>query len=308
MYWRLALISLIVICIGRATLLANEGILLDIDSSAVLEISPLSGGEPRAGKRANVTPLEYEGTEVFHTIYLPQNWERNGKRLPIIFEYTGNYFPKSGSTGEVEDAALGYGITGGKCIWVSLPYISENGRDNQVTWWGDERATVRYAKVNVPRIIAEYNADPRAVFLCGFSRGAIGVNYLGLYDDEVAQLWTAFITHDHFDGIREWRNTEWGTPLEAYRANAIERLERVGGRPYLVSQNGDKYGTEAFIESVLPRIDNFMILNIDTQKVFGSFPHPIAPHPHTDRWLQLPSPYRSQVWRWVNEVIGSIDE
>ena len=48
-----------------------------------------------------------------------------------------------------------------------------------------------------------------------------GVNYplsfghsiLGLHDDEVAKLWMAFITHDHFDGIREWKQTKCGTPL-----------------------------------------------------------------------------------------------
>lgn len=303
--WGLPSIYLIVFILCGPTLFVDGGIRLDVHSDGILEMPPLSGGEPEAGKRVKVTPPEYEGTEVFHTLYLPQEWKEDGERMPIIFEYTGNYFPVSGSTGEVEDAALGYGITGGKSIWVSLPYVSEDHKDNQVTWWGDEQATVDYAKINVPRIIDEFNADPGAVFLCGFSRGAVGVNYLGLYDDEVAQLWTAFVTHDHFDGVREWKNTDWGTPLEVYREGAIERLRRVKGRPYLVSQNGDQYGTKAFIASALPHADNFTILNINTHEIFGSFPHPIAPHPHTDRWLQIPSPYRSAVWRWVNEVVAA---
>lgn len=288
---------------GLLTALLVSGAQLDIRSQQHLDIRKLSIGEPAAGKRVKVTSPEYAGTEVFHTLYLPLNWKPDADPLPIIFEYTGNFFPRSGSTGKVEDAALGYGLSGGRFIWVSLPYISENHQYNQVTWWGDEEATVEYAKVNVPRIIEAYNADPKHVFLCGFSRGAIGVNYLGLHDDEIAGLWTGFISHDHFDGIKEWSNTTWGTPLETYRAGAVQRLHRVAGRPYLVSQNGDRYGSEVFIRSVLPAVDNFTFSNIDTSEIFGSFPHPLAKTAHTDRWPLLPSAYRSRTWQWLNDVI-----
>ena len=276
---------------------------LDTDSSEILSAPILSEGKPAAGKLVAVAAPEYEGTGVFHTLYLPKGWEKGAKRLPIIFEYTGNYFPKSGSTGEVEGAGLGYGLSGGQFIWVSLPYISEDGRDNQVTWWGDEKATVEYAKVNVPRIIEEYGADENAVFLCGFSRGAIGVNYLGLHDDEVAKLWTAFITHDHFDGIKEWGKTSWGFPLAQYRLEAAERLKRVEGRPYLVCQNGDKYGSEAFVRSVLGSANNFTFNNLSTSEIFGSFPHPLAKAAHTDFWAYLPSRYRTHAWEWMNTVL-----
>lgn len=290
--------------VGGSVFAAAESVRLDTEADEILQIPQLSDGEPSAGKRVNLIAPEYLGTEVFHTLYLPRNWRYKGEKLPIIFEYTGNYFPKSGSTGEVEDAGLGYGLSGGKFIWVSLPYISQDHKDNQVTWWGDERATVEYAKVNVPRIIRDFNADPEAVFLCGFSRGAIGVNYLGLYDVEVARLWSAFITHDHFDGIKEWKNTEWGTPMEKYRAGAIERLKRVGDRPYFISQNGGTSGTKEFIESVLASTDNFTISNINTNEIFGSFPHPMAVHPHTDRWTFIPSKYRLRTWKWMNRVAG----
>jgi hypothetical protein len=276
--------------------------LLDVDSQETLSIPALSLSDPAAGKRVNVTASEYAGTQVYHTLYLPDEWSRDGERLPIIFEYTGNYFPKSGSTGEVKDAGLGFGLSGGKYIWVSLPYIHQNHKQNQGTWWGDDKATVEYAKVNVRRIIEEVNADPNAVFLCGFSRGAIGVNYLGLYDDEIAKLWTAFITHDHFDGIKEWGNTTWGSPLGKYRAGAIERLKRVGNRPYLVCQNGDKYGTEKFVRSTLVSVDNFTFIDVRTVEIFGSFPHPLAKAAHTDMWPLLPSQYRTQAWEWMNKV------
>jgi len=276
---------------------------LDTDSLEVLSAPVLSKGKPAAGRLVAITAPEYVGAGVFHTLYLPNSWKKGGERLPIIFEYTGNYFPKSGSTGEVEGAGLGYGLSAGQFIWVSLPYISEDGRDNEVTWWGDEQATVEYAKANVPRIIEEYGADPKAVFLCGFSRGAIGVNYLGLHDDEVAKLWTAFITHDHFDGIKEWGTTSWGSPLDKYRTEAAERLKRVAGRPYLVCQNGDKYGSEVFVRSVLGSANNFTFNNLNTSEVFGTFPHPLAKAAHTDFWAYLPSKYRTRAWEWMNTVL-----
>lgn len=279
--------------------------LLDAESQEILAVPPLSEGPPAAGKRVTVTPSEYAGTDVFHTLYLPADWEKDGRPLPVIFEYTGNYFPTSGSTGEVEGAGLGYGLSGGRFIWVSLPYISKDRTDNAVTWWGDAAATVAYAKLNVPRIIREYGADPKAVLLCGFSRGAIGVNYIGLHDDEVSRLWTGFITHDHFDGVREWRGTMWGAPLERYREAATERLQRVGDRPYLVSQNGSVRASEEFIRGAVPECDSFLFNAVNTRSILGEFPNRFAKHPHTDRWLFKPSADRTKVWRWIN---GATDD
>ena len=292
------IVTLMFGCCGTA--LGEELGWIDADSNRVLQVPSLSQGEPRAGKRVAVTPVEYAGTDVFHTVYLPNDWQEDGPALPIIFEYTGNYFPQSGSTGEPEDGALGYCLTGGRYIWVSLPYISNDGMDNQVKWWGNEEATVAYAKRNVPRVMKAFNADSNAVFLCGFSRGAIGVNYLGLHDDEIASLWTGFISHDHFDGVRSWQGTTWGAPLKQYRAQASERLQRVGSRPYLVSQNGNTDASEAFVQSVLPETGNFTFQSISAGEIFGTFPNEWAKSAHTDRWPIKPSPYRISTWQWMN--------
>lgn len=278
---------------------------LDAQSENTLSIPTLSEGEPEAGKRVAVTPPEYAGTNVFHTIFLPENWGKERETLPIVFEYTGNCFPKTGSTGETEDAGLGYGLSGGKYIWVALPFISHGLTDNAVTWWGDEHATLEYAKRNVPRIIKEFGADPSAVFLCGFSRGAIGVNFVGLHDDQISRLWTAFITHDHFDGVREWRGTTWGSPLDKYRTEAVERLRRVGSRPYLACQNGDNRDTEAYIRSVLPDVSNFTFEYVNTGEILGKFPNEYAQAAHTDRWPLRPSKYRTTAWKWMNRVTRS---
>ena len=105
-------------------------------------------------------------------------------------EYTGNRWAASGSTGRVEDAALGYGLTGGRgCLWAVLPCVAEGRQENALTWWGDLAATLDYARINVPRICHEFGGDPDNVILCGFSRGAIACNFLGPADDEISGLW-----------------------------------------------------------------------------------------------------------------------
>jgi len=114
-----------------------------------------------------VTAPEYAGTGVHHMLYLPPDWQADwktrGRSWPVIVEYTGNKAPTLGSTGLVEDAALGFGVSGGRFIWVVLPYVSKTHVQNEVTWWGDEEATAAYAKTNVPRICAQFGGDTRAV-------------------------------------------------------------------------------------------------------------------------------------------------
>ncbi|MEY3110836.1 MAG: hypothetical protein RL079_1521, partial [Verrucomicrobiota bacterium] len=169
--------------------------------AADLALPPLTSGEPQPGKRATVIAPEYAGSKVRHLIALPDDWtpdwKARGKSWPVIAEYTGNYFPTSGSTGEVEGAGLGYGVSRGKAIWVVLPYVAKARQKNEITWWGDIAATVGYAKTNIPRICAEFGGDPKKVVLCGFSRGAIGVSFLGLHDDDMAKLWCGLWAHDH---------------------------------------------------------------------------------------------------------------
>jgi hypothetical protein len=271
-----------------------------------LKLPSISSGPPAAGKRVAVTAPEYAGTGVHHMLYLPPDWQADwkarGRSWPVIVEYTGNKAPTLGSTGLVEDAALGFGVSGGRFIWVVLPYVSKTHDQNEATWWGDEEATVAYAKTNVPRVCAEFGGDTRAVFICGFSRGAIGVNYIGLHDDDIARLWCAFLSHDHYDGVKEWKGTTWGTPLDEYRASAADRLRRLSGRPVLVCQNG---GTQAIEEYLSGRLScgEFTFLTVHVGEIFAGFPNETAIHPHTDRWLLKDSPDRQQVWAWVEEVL-----
>lgn len=243
-------------------------------------------GAPAAGKRVRHTAPGYEGTEVFHSLYLPKKWKPDGK-YPVLVEYTGNKWGKS--TGRVEDAKLGYGLTGGEqFIWVVLPFIEKNGQENAVTWWGDLKASLDYCKVNVPRICEDYGGDPDNVFLCGFSRGAIAVNYIGLHDDEIAKLWKGFITHDHYEGVFPVSDA----------ASALERLSRLNGRPQLISS---VMGTDKTREYLAPHIDleNIRFLDVPVNQVLTTVPS------HTDHWMQIDSAYRQRARKWLREVVES---
>ncbi|MDA7756906.1 hypothetical protein N8920_03295 [Opitutales bacterium] len=253
---------------------------------------PMTEDPPGAGKRTRQVALEYKGTQVYHSLYLPTDWIK-GQTYPVLVEYTGNKFPACGSTGEVKNANLGYGLSGGKgFIWVSMPYIQKGGKENAVTWWGDRQATIDYCKDNLPRICDEFGGDPENLFICGFSRGAIACSYIGLADNEIAVFWKGMIAHDHFDGQRKW-----GYP-QSDRASALERLARLKGRSVLVCGNANDYLKKH------PELGNFTFLPVFVTKIFD-IPDGLVIHPHTDLWAHRESSTRQRARAWLNKHIST---
>ena len=251
----------------------------------------MTAGDPAPGKRVRQVAPEYKGTKVYHTLYLPTDWQKV-KRYPVLVEYTGNKFPACGSTGEVKGANLGYGLSGGKgFIWVSMPYIQKGKKENAVTWWGDRQATIDYCKVNLPRICKEFGGDMENLFICGFSRGAIACSYIGLADDEIASFWKGLIAHDHFDG-----QDKWGYP-ESDRNSALKRLARLQGRPVLVCGNKNDYLKDH------PRLGTFTFLPIPVSEIFDIPEGPVI-HRHTDLWAHRESPTRQIARDWVLDQIS----
>ncbi len=257
----------------------------------------MTSDAPAAGKRVSMTSPEYAGTGVHHSLYLPIGWKKGGQ-YPVIVEFTGNYFPQAGSTGKVQDASLGFGISGGQFIWVVLPFVAEDGKSNAQTWWGDEKATIAYAKSNIPRICLEFGGDPDRVFLCGFSRGAIAVNYIGLADDGIARLWAGFISHDHYDGQRAWGGTSWGSNLEKYRTGAAARLSRLGQRPVLIMQAPDTGNIKEYLGKN-QRIDQFTFLDVPMAEIFRKLPTEDITHLHNDKWLLFESSAADSARNWL---------
>lgn len=294
-----------------AWLLAGP-LLLATAAAAEVVPPPVTAGPAAAGRRVRVVPPEHAGSDVHHTLYLPADWSaerRNaGDRWPVIVEYSGNFHPPSGSEGTVEGSVLGYGLTKGEAIWAVLPFVAADGRGNAPTWWGDEAATIAYATTNVPRICREFGGDPERVILCGFSRGAIAVGFIGLADDEIAKLWCGLVTHDHFDGVREW-NTPWGSPLDRYRASARERLARLGPRPLLVCQAGGTGATRRWLDSTGLPLGGVSFLDVRIGEIFPALPHEIAPglvakSSHTDRWTLVDSPDTETARAWVRRAVA----
>lgn len=251
------------------------------------QVPAMEEGAPGPGKRVKVTLDSYRGTSVYHVLYLPTDWEV-GRRYPVIVEYPGNgpYENKYGDTcsGKVDDCTLGYGISGGEgVIWVCMPFISEDHQQNQLQWWGDVQATVDYCKAVVSLVCEHYGGDPDAIFLAGFSRGAIACNFIGLHDDAIASLWKGFICHSHYDGVREWGYAG------SDRAAAVARLHRLKGRPQFISHEGSVAQTQQYLAENCPN---------------GKFTFKTIPfRNHTSSWVLRDIPDRAAVREWFKMML-----
>ena len=261
-----------------------------------LTIPKLETGQPDAGKRVKQTIPGYEQTRVYHVTYLPTDWVK-GKRYPVLIEYAGNNHRGAYgdiSTGRPEGSNMGYGISGGRgFIWVCLPYLTAAGDDIALTWWGDSknrtaRPTLDYCHKTVPWICEKYGGDTDRVVLCGFSRGAIACNYLGLHDNETAKLWRAFIPYSHYDGIATW-------PYSASdRDSALTRLKRLAKRPQFICHEvtGSRLNlaaTKKWIEST----------SIKANLTFAE----TGFRNHNDAWLLRTSPAREHLRAWLKRVL-----
>lgn len=178
----------------------------------------------------------YQGSSLYHKVYLPTDWVPRGN-YPVIIEYLGN-------SGKVASApGMTWALTNGQgYITVTLPFVKDDLTDTDA-WWGSilpyqtawkwnrfgVDKTVEYAKAAVPAICQKWGGDPTKVLLVGFSRGAIACNYVGLHDDAIAKLWRGMITISHYDdGHVDWLMT----PGE--KALAPQRLLRLGTIPQLI--------------------------------------------------------------------------
>ncbi len=252
-----------------------------------LKPPPMTDALPAPGKRVRMVSSKYRKTKVFHTLYLPTDWSKE-KKYPVIVEYAGNgpYVNKWGDrcSGKVEDCNLGYGISGGKgVIWICLPYISKDHKQNQLQWWGDVHATVDYCKTVVPDVCKNYGGDTSNVFLVGFSRGAIACNYIGLHDDKIAKLWKGFICHSHYDGVIKWNYKG------SDRTSALIRLKRLQNRPQFISHETSVAATKEYLKKAAPT---------------GNFTFQILPYRnHTDSWVLRDIPERKVIRKWFRKQL-----
>jgi hypothetical protein len=271
-------------CISAAELPDLSTTPKDLFTPAMIEAAPA------AGKRVKQITPGWEQGSIYHTLYLPANWQP-GRKYPVLFEYAGNggYSNKFGdiSLGVPEGSNLGYGISGGtNFIWVCLPFIAvTNGTKTIATkWWGNADETIRYCTNTVRFICDEFGGNTNALVLCGFSRGAIACNYIGLHNDHIAPLWRAFIAHSHYDGVL----TGWPY-AKADQASALARLDRLNGRPQFISHEGSIDSTRAWL------------VKTDVKRHFTYAPIPFRNH--SDEWVLRDLPERRQLRQWLQEVL-----
>jgi len=285
--WRVLILGLVVLSNVEASLPDVTTVKPDLVVPALLE------EKPGAGKRVKQVLPQYEGTEVYHILYLPRDW-RPGQRYPVLVEYAGNgpYRNRNRdlSSGRVEGSRMGYGISGGDhYIWLCLPYLNGKSSANVRRWWGskpeyDALPTVDYCLKAVRYICSEFGGDSERLTLCGFSRGAIACNFIGLYDDRIAGLWRAFIPYSHYDGVRKW-----GYP-GSDRSSALRRLRRLGSRPQFVCSEGSQFKETA------QYLTETGVKGAFTFRATGF-------RNHSDSWLLRPSPARAALRSWLGEVL-----
>jgi hypothetical protein len=246
---------------------------------------PMTEASPGPGLRTKQTTPGWEGTGVYHALYLPRNWSARS-RLPVFFEYAGNggFHDAYGDTcaGTVDGCNLGYGLSGGMdYIWVCLPFVqSRHGvKSNTRMWWGDPSETARYCVATARYVCAEYGGDSLSLILCGFSRGAIACNYVGLRDDTVSALWRGFLCHSYYDGVNPWPYPD------SDRASALTRLRRLRGRPQFISSELSTSETRRYLKST---------------GVKAPFTFEVLPFPnHTDTWALRDCGLRRAARAWL---------
>lgn len=261
-----------------------------------LEVPAITVGQAAAGRRVKQTHPDYRHTQVYHVVYLPEDWQP-GNRYPVIVEYAGNGPYKNAlgdvSTGFVEGSRLGYGLSAGKgFIWLCLPYLNQKADTNVRQWWGDQPAydpgpTIDYCKKTLPWICEHYGGDPGRVVLAGFSRGAIACNFIGLHDPEIAKLWRGFVAFSHYDGVIE----SWPYP-GADRGAALARLKRLGDRPQFILGEGGQGGvvaTQNYLQSTGLALDRITFAATGFRN-------------HNDAWILRPSPARKALRKWLRSL------
>lgn len=258
-----------------------------------LEVPALSEGPPAPGKRVKHTLPGWQGTAVHNVLYLPADW-KPGMKLPVIVELAGNggYTNAFGdvSTGRPEGSNLGYGLSGGKgFLWLCVPYLNAKGDNIAIKWWGDAPAydpqpTLKHLRAAVAEVCRDFGGDASKVVLCGFSRGAIACNYLGLHDDETARLWCGFLAYSHYDGVKTWPY-----PLSD-RGSALARLQRLGSRPqFICGENTNAQETEKYLRPLRPQGD-LTFLSTGFRN-------------HNDAWTLRPCEAREKAREWLRRVV-----
>ena len=116
-------------------------------------------------------------------------------------------------------------------------------------------------------------------------------SYIGLADDEISSFWKGMITHDHFDGQKQWGYANDD------RTSALKRIARLKGKPVLVC------GKHAEYLKNYRSLADFTFLPVPVSEIFH-IPEGKVIHPHTDMWAHRESTTRQRARDWLLRKAG----
>jgi hypothetical protein len=167
---------------------------------------------------------------------------------------------------------------------MALPFIDLTRKKNERWWWGDVDATLQYCKNAVVDACEHFGGDNASVIMCGFSRGAIACNYIGLHNEEMADIWLAFVADSHYDGVRSWA---W---KGSDRASAVERLKLLRGRACFIAQEISTTNIQDYLKST----------DVNAPFTFQTIPY----RNHTSDWVLRDIPARRVLRTWLSEILA----
>lgn len=128
-----------------------------------------------------------------------------------------------------------------------------------------------------------------------------------MHNDNIADIWLGLFSHDHYDGVKAWKNTSWGGSSKTYQKEALTRFKRIKNRRILISQNssdGEHIITEKYLNSNhLNSFANITTNFFSVDSLITKRPQLNLKHPHTDAWMQVYSTPRKKVLKWFKQTL-----
>ena len=157
-------------------------------------------------------------------------------------------------------------------------------KQNAKNWWGDVEESVRYGHAAIDQTCARFGGDPDALILCGFSRGSIGCNFIGLHDDRIAARWRGVPL------LQSLRRCSHGLALCGRGSGLGARtIETASGPPQFICMERSTADIEDYLKQT---------------GISGDFTFVTIPFEnHNDRWILRDIPERRQAREWLARVV-----
>lgn len=276
----------------------------------------------------------WEHTRAYHTLLLPRNFQATAGRppardtapWPVLVEFPGNYCGPGGPA-ELDGCGSSWTMQGwgagaytGEYIWLTLPFLTADlGTDTavQLLWWGcgdvdgtnctasgqryNATPTVEYARAAIQDVLQDFGGDPQRLVVLGHSRGAIATQAIAFADAGMARLWRGAIAASHYDDL--CAGAPANTSCEGWPySNGPEGFQAAAERARLAVQTPKFLTGECNLESGWAVDWLRHAANVSTARVTAV---PSGFRDHTGFWIARPSAARTQLRRWLQDLMSA---